>query len=192
MVWLVSSASSLGSRPCVFDISCCGSVPPLETDLCVPLPHYRLQIGISKKPYIFPPSSLDLRGPAHWRSSAHSLVSALKTRLLIRGSWIGLYPPSHTLEGPTEDSSRDSSSAIEPSGYLGAALVPSASSRTAVFVSTGHLVSLETSVRLTVMCSKTKIPEPVRRADLEGREQVRQWVGERTQGERNGDEEVSR
>lgn len=63
--------------------------------------------------------------------------------------------------------------------YLGAALISSNTSLAPIFVSSGHRISLETSVRLTVACSRTKIPEPVRRADLEGREEVRRWVGER-------------
>jgi deoxyinosine 3'endonuclease (endonuclease V) len=38
-----------------------------------------------------------------------------------------------------------------------------------VYVSTGHRVSLDTAVRITRRLCKSRIPEPLRRADLESK-----------------------
>ncbi|KAI8611988.1 endonuclease V-domain-containing protein [Chytriomyces sp. MP71] len=43
-----------------------------------------------------------------------------------------------------------------------------------VFVSAGHRVGLDTAVRLTLACSRFRVPEPIRFADHLGREYVRQ------------------
>ena len=48
---------------------------------------------------------------------------------------------------------------------LGAGL-RSGTSRRLIYISTGHAVSLETAVRITRRLCKTRIPEPLRRADL--------------------------
>ena len=48
---------------------------------------------------------------------------------------------------------------------LGAGL-RSGASRRLIYVSTGHAVSLETAVRITKRLCRTRIPEPLRRADL--------------------------
>ncbi|KAM0787534.1 hypothetical protein ACM66B_003605 [Microbotryomycetes sp. NB124-2] len=60
---------------------------------------------------------------------------------------------------------------------IGAAVLtsPAPSSKNSVFVSPGHKISLETSVALSLMTCKTaRVPEPVRMADLIGRELVRE------------------
>lgn len=51
-------------------------------------------------------------------------------------------------------------------------------SRTVV-VSPGHRVSLDTAVSLVLACCHTRVPEPIRAADLAGREEARQWAAER-------------
>ncbi|KAL5473519.1 hypothetical protein EMCRGX_G028010 [Ephydatia muelleri] len=43
-----------------------------------------------------------------------------------------------------------------------------------VYVSIGHKISLETATRLTIACSKKRVPEPVRMADLLSRRHLRE------------------
>jgi deoxyinosine 3'endonuclease (endonuclease V) len=38
-----------------------------------------------------------------------------------------------------------------------------------VYVSVGHRLSLDTAVKLVVQCSKYRVPEPVRQADIQSR-----------------------
>lgn len=45
-----------------------------------------------------------------------------------------------------------------------------------VFVSPGHRVSLDTAIRLTLATSRFRIPEPIRRADLDSRAYVRRHL----------------
>lgn len=53
----------------------------------------------------------------------------------------------------------------------GAALRASKGSTNPVFVSVGHMLSLNTAVRLVVKCCTTaRVPEPIRQADLRSRE----------------------
>lgn len=42
-----------------------------------------------------------------------------------------------------------------------------------VYVSVGHMVSLETAVSMVQLCCRFKIPEPIRKADIRSREHVR-------------------
>ena len=51
------------------------------------------------------------------------------------------------------------------------------SSRT-VIVSSGHRVSLDTAVGLVLACCRSRVPEPIRAADLAGREEARRWAQE--------------
>ncbi|KAF9089709.1 hypothetical protein BGX23_006502 [Mortierella sp. AD031] len=44
-----------------------------------------------------------------------------------------------------------------------------------IFVSIGHKVSLETSVALVRACSRFRVPEPIRQADLKSRNEIRKW-----------------
>ncbi|KAK3841888.1 MAG: putative endonuclease FLJ39025-like protein [Linnemannia gamsii] len=44
-----------------------------------------------------------------------------------------------------------------------------------IFVSVGHKVSLETSVALVRACSRFRVPEPIRQADLKSRNEIRKW-----------------
>ena len=73
----------------------------------------------------------------------------------------------------------DSSSAF-PQDMVGHALRSSnaCSATTCVYVSIGHRMSLETASPLVCSCCITKIPEPVRQADLRSRAAVRVWEQE--------------
>lgn len=51
---------------------------------------------------------------------------------------------------------------------------PSAGTKNPVYISVGHSISLEEAVRISANLSFAKIPEPVRQADLIGRELLRQ------------------
>lgn len=56
---------------------------------------------------------------------------------------------------------------------LGLAVKTSASSTKPVYVSVGHKISLLTAAWLVCQCSKYRIPEPVRQADIRSREYIR-------------------
>ncbi|KAK3269448.1 hypothetical protein CYMTET_22109 [Cymbomonas tetramitiformis] len=60
------------------------------------------------------------------------------------------------------------------SGNVWGAAVAAPSCIKPVFISVGHRVSLETAVELTKRVSRTRIPEPVRAADLQSRELLRE------------------
>lgn len=57
---------------------------------------------------------------------------------------------------------------------LGMALRSSSTTKNPVYVSPGHLVTMETAVRLVHRCCKHRVPEPVRLADINSREYLRQ------------------
>uniref|UniRef100_H3G786 Endonuclease V n=1 Tax=Phytophthora ramorum TaxID=164328 RepID=H3G786_PHYRM len=56
----------------------------------------------------------------------------------------------------------------------GAALCGTAGVKNPVYVSVGHMLSLDTSVAIAQACSKFRVPEPIRQADLRSREVIRQ------------------
>ncbi|KAJ9594047.1 hypothetical protein L9F63_014524 [Diploptera punctata] len=56
---------------------------------------------------------------------------------------------------------------------LGLALKTSASSSKPVYVSIGHMFSLQTAAWIVYHCSKYRIPEPIRQADIRSREFLR-------------------
>ena len=57
----------------------------------------------------------------------------------------------------------------------GAALCGTASVENPVYVSVGHMTSLDTSVAIAQACSRYRIPEPIRQADLRSRKVIQQW-----------------
>lgn len=57
----------------------------------------------------------------------------------------------------------------------GAALCSGAGVQNPVFVSVGHLISLDTSLRVVTACSRYRIPEPIRQADIRSRQVIREW-----------------
>lgn len=68
---------------------------------------------------------------------------------------------------------------IGESGKIwGAALRGSNQAKNWVYVSIGHMVDLYFALNTVRLCCKTKIPEPIRQADLRSREIVRQWEKE--------------
>ncbi|KAF9909103.1 hypothetical protein EC991_009013 [Linnemannia zychae] len=44
-----------------------------------------------------------------------------------------------------------------------------------IFVSVGHRVTLETAVALVRACSRFRVPEPIRQADLKSRNEIKKW-----------------
>lgn len=58
---------------------------------------------------------------------------------------------------------------------LGAAVCPPGTKKP-IFVSAGHLVSLETAVDVVIKCCKYRIPEPIRQADQRSREAARKLL----------------
>ncbi|KAG0343705.1 hypothetical protein BG004_005065 [Podila humilis] len=69
------------------------------------------------------------------------------------------------------------------SGKVYGAALSATTSKTAegtlnpIFVSVGHRVSLETSVALVRACSRFRVPEPIRQADLKSRTEIKKWTG---------------
>uniref|UniRef100_K3WTZ8 Endonuclease V n=1 Tax=Globisporangium ultimum (strain ATCC 200006 / CBS 805.95 / DAOM BR144) TaxID=431595 RepID=K3WTZ8_GLOUD len=64
----------------------------------------------------------------------------------------------------------------ESSKVWGAALCNQAAGvENPVFVSVGHKVSLDSSLRIVKACSRYRIPEPIRQADLRSRQVIRSW-----------------
>jgi deoxyinosine 3'endonuclease (endonuclease V) len=105
----------------------------------------------------------------------------------------GIAIPLVDLEGSNcTDESRNES--IKRFPVLGAALIgqggqiasgskyqPIAGSSKAIFVSVGHQMSLTKAIQITASLCLARIPEPVRRADLYGRELMRQMKQQRQQ-----------
>ncbi|KAH3757693.1 endonuclease V [Pelomyxa schiedti] len=59
---------------------------------------------------------------------------------------------------------------------LGAIVRPPNGCNKALYVSPGHLVSLDTAVSLTLVTCKVRIPEPIRQADLRSRDHIRKMT----------------
>ncbi|GAA5903752.1 hypothetical protein JCM8208_006567 [Rhodotorula glutinis] len=126
-------------------------------------------VGIAKEYHPLHSPSLDLPSspslplddpppfPIDYLTSQRGMRAACQALLEQGGDWIGLAPPLST-------------------EHWGAALLssPARNAQNPIFVSPGHRLSLETSVRLALACTKEgKIPEPVRVADRLGREEAR-------------------
>jgi len=62
---------------------------------------------------------------------------------------------------------------------LGAALRSTAGAPNPVFVSRGHLITLETALRVVRACCKYRVPEPIRLADKGSREYLRFHIPQR-------------
>ncbi len=80
--------------------------------------------------------------------------------------------------GPTPRESGGSTHVRLDGETLGAAL-RSGRSRRMVYVSVGHRVSLSTALRITKRLCRTRIPEPLRRADIESKNDKRKWKKKR-------------
>ena len=66
---------------------------------------------------------------------------------------------------------------VGDSGMVWGVALRNAASKMPVYVSIGHRVSLETAVELVKLVGgDTKIPEPIRQADLRGRSLVRKQI----------------
>lgn len=57
----------------------------------------------------------------------------------------------------------------------GAALCSAEGVQNPVFVSVGHMVSLDTSLAVVDACSQYRVPEPIRQADLRSRRVIKSW-----------------
>ncbi|GAA5937444.1 hypothetical protein JCM1841_000537 [Sporobolomyces salmonicolor] len=100
------------------------------------------------------------------RKACHALLEQ-------RGDWLGLPPPSVSSQAGNGE-------AKETDEYWGSAVLasPAKGASNPVFVSPGHRLSLSTSLRLALISATNgKVPEPVRQADLIGREEVRKRWG---------------
>ncbi|GAA5928161.1 endonuclease V [Sporobolomyces koalae] len=108
--------------------------------------------------------------------SQKGMRTATRKLLQERGDWIGLPGLS---KAPIYSGTLDE--------CWGAAVLtsPARNASNPIFVSPGHMISLQTCVRLVLACCVSgRVPEPVRQADLIGREQSRKyWKQERTDGE---------
>ena len=82
---------------------------------------------------------------------------------------------NHNNKKKTLSGAGDSFDLVADSGeVLGKCLQVHDKASNPVYVSIGHMISLDSAVWLTLECSKYRIPEPVRMADLESREYIRQ------------------
>ncbi|KAF9133092.1 hypothetical protein BGW39_010626 [Mortierella sp. 14UC] len=52
-----------------------------------------------------------------------------------------------------------------------------------IFVSVGHKVTLETAVALVRACSRFRVPEPIRQADLKSRNEIKKWCDQQEREE---------
>ena len=59
---------------------------------------------------------------------------------------------------------------------LGSALKTTESAAKPMFVSIGHRIDLETANKVTLLCSKFRVPEPTRQADIRSREAIRGYL----------------
>ncbi|RLN97357.1 hypothetical protein BBJ28_00021042 [Nothophytophthora sp. Chile5] len=64
---------------------------------------------------------------------------------------------------------------VLPYAVWGAALCGTAGATNPVYVSIGHMLSLDSCVAIAQSCSKYRVPEPIRQADLRSREEIRRW-----------------
>ncbi|KAG9007984.1 hypothetical protein FRB94_008309 [Tulasnella sp. JGI-2019a] len=97
----------------------------------------------------------------HWRDTQNGMRRIAQEQLTKPGSWFGLF------------GNRTESDVVTKAAYIGAAVAPPGKAKNPIFVSTGHKISLVTVIRLTLMLSRTRIPEPVRLADQISRQAVR-------------------
>ncbi|GAA5966323.1 hypothetical protein JCM8115_004831 [Rhodotorula mucilaginosa] len=114
-------------------------------------------------------SSDSLRLPDGYLDSQKSMRRASQAVLRKQGDWLALPAPvvSHCPHNPGEQPRVEHWGAALLSSPVRGALNP-------IFVSPGHRLSLETSVRLTLACTRNgKVPEPIRCADLFGRQEVK-------------------
>ncbi|KAG8878829.1 hypothetical protein FRB98_005973 [Tulasnella sp. 332] len=96
----------------------------------------------------------------HWRETQNGMRKTAQEHLVRPGSWFGLFGNKPDANHPRPE-------------YTGAAVLPPGKAKNPIFVSTGHRISLCTAIRLTLVLSRTRIPEPVRLADQISRQAVR-------------------
>ncbi|GAA5982034.1 hypothetical protein JCM10908_004712 [Rhodotorula pacifica] len=130
-----------------------------------------------------PPSPPDaapslLRLPNDYLTSQKGMRRACQAVLREQGDWLALPAPAPAEYGATGSTERRATPPLE---YWGAAVLssPVKGALNSIFVSPGHRLSLTTCVRLALACTRNgKIPEPIRSADLFGRQEVKRiWPG---------------
>ncbi|KWU46172.1 hypothetical protein RHOSPDRAFT_32167 [Rhodotorula sp. JG-1b] len=132
-------------------------------------PLHTAETRSSDIPSAAPSSSDSLRLPDGYLASQKCMRRASQAVLRNQGDWLALPAPvaPHHPSNPGEQPRVEHWGAALLSSPVHGALNP-------IFVSPGHRLSLETSVRVTLACTRNgKVPEPVRCADLFGRQEVK-------------------
>ncbi|KAG9049803.1 hypothetical protein FS837_009103 [Tulasnella sp. UAMH 9824] len=106
-----------------------------------------------------------------WRSTQKGMRQMSQKVLKQQGDWFGL----HRQSADSPVASRNA--------YIGAAVLSSKGAKNPIFVSPGHRVSLRTAVRLALVLSKVRVPEPTRRADEVSRVAVRKALAQTPTGD---------
>ncbi|KAG8951993.1 hypothetical protein FRC04_005326 [Tulasnella sp. 424] len=102
-----------------------------------------------------------------WRATQKGMRQMAQKVLKQQGDWFGLHRQSE--ESPV--ASRNA--------YIGAAVLSSKGAKNPIFVSPAHRVSLRTAVRLALLMSRVRVPEPTRRADELSRIAVRKALAQK-------------
>ncbi|KAG8899994.1 hypothetical protein FRC01_010299, partial [Tulasnella sp. 417] len=96
-----------------------------------------------------------------WRATQKGLRQMAQKVLKQQGDWFGFHRQS--ADSPVANRN----------AYIGAAVLSSKGAKNPVFISPAHRVSLRTAIRLALVMSKVRVPEPTRRADELSRIAVR-------------------
>ncbi|KAM0752404.1 hypothetical protein T439DRAFT_355256 [Meredithblackwellia eburnea MCA 4105] len=125
--------------------------------------------------------------PPDFRDSQKGMRQACRHLLQKRGDWIGILDERNSKfigavrisssVAATVDVLRDELTASTAQEQALRAS-PDPASTNAIFVSPGHLLSLETSLELALgSCTNSRVPEPIRQADAIGRREARELWG---------------
>ncbi|GAA5966081.1 hypothetical protein JCM3765_002598 [Sporobolomyces pararoseus] len=106
--------------------------------------------------------------PQDFMMSQKGMRKACQALLERQGDWMSL--PGISTENDAESCAESWGAAVLAS--------PARNASNPIFVSPGHRISLETSVKLSLTCCVNgKVPEPIRQADLIGRAEVKRIWG---------------
>jgi endonuclease V len=131
------------------------------------------------RPDLYPPDVTLVDGHGVWHpralGSAAHLGAALDVRTVgVAKTFFALPDAGVVDERRAFDAALPVAEVAGSDGRVYGAAVRTGASRKHVFVSEGHRVDLAGSVAVVQACSTYRIPEPIRRADLEGRRVVRE------------------
>ncbi|CAI5713346.1 unnamed protein product [Hyaloperonospora brassicae] len=80
-------------------------------------------------------------------------------------------------EAREDDGTHDVVELTGKSGKVwGAAVCSTADVKNPIYVSIGHMVSLDTAIAIARACAQHRVPEPIRQADQRSRAVIRQWT----------------